>query len=134
MLTMLALSLALAAPVVGTADTAAVASARIAAQARVELGPVGFDGHDGATSVELAKVTALGADALPLLLEMARSASPVARVAAAAGLIGRAEPETLAAVAVLAQDTATVSVRLGCLGTSSTVAAEVQRAHDQFRP
>lgn len=103
------------------ATTPEVAAARIAKQERVELGSVSYDGHTGDTSLELARVTALGDAALPLLLEMARSPSPVARVAAAAGLKGRNELAARVAVGDLAQDPAPVTVMYGCLVDGSTV-------------
>lgn len=124
----LALSLALAAPLAplpSSHEAAAAAAARIAVQERVELGSVGIDGHTGATSLELAHITALGDAALPLLLEMARSPSAVSRVAAAAGLVGRLEGEALAAIGQLAQDSVVVTVRYGCLLDHRPVAEAV---------
>ena len=126
MLTALALTFALAslspvAPVASTPEIAAAAAARIAKQERVELGSVSYDGHTGDTSIELARITALGDAALPLLLEMARSPSPVARVAAAAGLKGRNELEARVAIGDLAQDPAPVTVMYGCSVDGSTV-------------
>ena len=100
--------------------------ASIAQQERVELGSVSYDGHVGATSVELARITALGDGALPVLLAMSRSTSPVVRVAAAAGLIGNKDAGARAALQALAGDHAPVTVALGCLQLQMTVAAEVQ--------
>lgn len=121
MLTALVLSLALAAP----ADVVTDPAARIARQPRLELGSVSYDGHMGDTSLELARITALGDGALPIFLAMARSPSPVARVAAAAGLVGRPELEARAAIGDLAQDKAVVEVMYGCMIDTTTVAEAV---------
>jgi hypothetical protein len=94
-------------------------------QERVEMGHVGYAGTPGRTGVELERITALGKGALPYLLRMAASRSPVARVAAAKGLLGRTEPEARAALAALAKDKAAVTTMRGCLVFDTTVGEAV---------
>lgn len=127
---LIALACALVAATVATSSVDTLAPrmivSRIEAQDVVELGPVSFDGHLGKSSVELIALEALGDDALPALLAMSSSKSPVARVVAAAGLQQRTEPIARVVLSRLAQDDAKVRVRRGCLGSETSVGDAVR--------
>jgi hypothetical protein len=95
----------------------------------VELGAVSYDGHLGDGSVELIaleKLGELGDDALPYLLMLSSSKSPVARVIAAAGLRARAEPIAPIVLSRLAHDDAPVMVQRGCIIEHMTVGEAVR--------
>ena len=99
---------------------------RIEAHERVELGSVSYDGHLGKGSVELIALEELGDDALPYLLAMSSSKSPVARVVAAAGLRLRQEPIARVVLSRLEHDDADVQVMRGCCLDMMTVGEAVR--------
>jgi hypothetical protein len=82
----------------------------------VDLGPTGYRLRPATTAPALARITALGPAATPLLLRLAKARYAAARVAAAIGLGQVRSAEGRGALERLALDDSLATAMSGCVG------------------
>lgn len=95
---------------------------------QIEGYAVGDGGRPGITHPALARITSLGAGALPILRRLARSKNPTARAAAAIGLGKLKMHAARADLEVLARDIEQTDEINGCIGGSRSVSAYAKDA------